>query len=263
MSTITVVPTVDSASTPQRVQLAVTDTGTPNLFATTVTRLDPDGVQRNVRTPDGNPLVLTTSGANRVGTLYDYEAPYGAAVTYSTIESPSTVSAPVTVAESRAWLIDPGQPALSTPITIKQLEGRTRKVNRGVFYPMGRAAAVVQTDGQRKAAEYTLSLYTGTDDDRNELDAVLDGAGVLLLNIPAGNGWGIGAEYVSVGDVTEDRPFTYLGYADRIWSLPITVVDMPIGGSQSSRSYADLFAYTTYAALSAGYPSYTALLAGP
>jgi len=245
------------------VQLAVTDTGTPNLFAANVLRNDPDGVQRPVRTPDGNPLVLTTSGANRVGTLFDYEAPYGAAVTYSTIESPGTVSSPVTVAESSAWLIDPGAPALSVPIRIKQLGGRTRKVNRGVFYPMGRAAAVVQTDGQRKAAEYDLSVYTGTDDDRAELDALLDGAGVLLLNVPAANGWGIGAEYVSVGDVVEDRPFTYLGYADRVWTLPITVVDMPIGGSQSSRTYADLFAFTTYAALSAGYANYTALLAGP
>jgi hypothetical protein len=119
MSTVTVVPTVDLTSTPPSVVLAVTDTGTPNLFATTVTRLDPDGVWRNVRTSDGNPLVLTTSGANRVGTLRDNEAPYGTPVTYSTIESPSTVSSPVTVDETRVWLVDPGTPALSVPIEMR------------------------------------------------------------------------------------------------------------------------------------------------
>src|SRR5206468_5007303 len=183
MSTVTVVPTVDLTSTPPSVQLAVTDTGTPNLFATTVTRLDPDGVWRNVRTPDGNPLVLTTSGANRVGNLVDYEAPYGAPVTYSTLESPAVLASPVTVAEGDIWLIDPGSPALSVPLTLRpgSLAEEVFTVKQGVFYVMGRANPVIQTDGSRNGSQSSLVATTASLDELNALKALLSGAGVLLL----------------------------------------------------------------------------------
>jgi hypothetical protein len=126
MSTVTVAPTVELSNVPPRVRLDVTDSGTPNLFATTVMRLDPDGALRPVRTQDGAPLTLGTSGSNRVGLVYDYEAPYGAPVSYSTLESPSTVSNPVTVDESRVWLVHPGVPALSLPITVAEIGERKR-----------------------------------------------------------------------------------------------------------------------------------------
>lgn len=265
MSTVTVVPTVDLTSTPPSVVLAVTDAGTPNLFATTVTRLDPDGVWRNVRTSDGNPLVLTTSGANRVGTLRDNEAPYGTPVTYSTIESPSTVSSPVTVGETRVWLVDPGTPALSVPIEMRanSFAEESWDVQQGIFWPMGRSTPVVQTDGARKAPASSVTVKIDTLAELADLRALLTGAGVLLLNVPPSANVGVDTAYIAIGKVT-NRRVTDIG-ADpyRAVELPYQVVDMPIGGSQSSRSYADLFAYTTYAQLSAGYSSYTALLAGP
>ena len=263
MSTVTVVPTVELTNVPPRVRLDVTDTGTPNLFATTVNRLDPDGVLRPVRTTDGNPLTLSTSGSDRVGLLYDYEMPYGASVSYSTVESPGTVSAAVTVDESRAWLVHPGVPALSMPITIASIGARTRRAQRGIFYPMGRSTPVVQTDGQRKAAEYSLNIYTATDDDRGRIDALFEDAGVLLLNVPASKGWGITAEYVSVGDMSEARVANFLGYTDRTWELPLVVVDRPSGGSQSQRTLADLLVYPTLADLQAAYPTLADVLAGP
>jgi hypothetical protein len=83
VSTVTVVATVETATTPQRVRLDVTDVGAPNLFTTTVTRLNPDGRVVPVRTLDGNPLTLTTSGANRIGLLYDYEMPTRKASEYT------------------------------------------------------------------------------------------------------------------------------------------------------------------------------------
>lgn len=264
MSTVTVAPTVDMASTPPRVRLDVTDTGTsPSIFSTTVTRLDPDGVLRTVRTPDGNPLTLTTSGATRVGLLYDYAAPYGQPVSYSTQESPGTVSAAVTVGETRSWLLHPGVPTLSQPITIGDLAERLRKIQQGVFYPMGRSTPVVQTDGARRRGEYTLTLWTPDLDARSALLDLLDDGSPLLLNIPAGNGWGLSWEYVAVGDVTERRPVKFLGEPGRFWDLPIVVVDTPIGGSQSGRSYADLLTFASYSELQAAYPSYSAVLAGP
>jgi hypothetical protein len=177
MSTVTVVPTVDLTSTPPSVVLSVTDTGTPNLFATTVTRLDPDGVWRNVRTSDGNPLVLTTSGANRVGTLRDNEAPYGTPVTYSTIESPSAVSSPVTVGETRVWLVDPGTPALSVPIEMRagSFAEESWDVQQGIFWPMGRSTPVVQTDGARKAPASSVTVKIDTLAELADLRALLTG----------------------------------------------------------------------------------------
>lgn len=263
MSTVTVVPTVEPANWPPRVRLDVTDTGTPNLNATTVVRLDPDGVLRPARTEDGNPLPLTTSGANRVGLLYDYEPPYQVPVSYTTLESPTTVSAEVTVPESRVWLIPPGIPELALPITVAEIGERTRKSSRGVFYPMRRKFPVVQTGGQRKAAEYTLRLLSTSLADRDDVESLFEDEGVLLLNVPASKGWGIGAEYVSVGDLNEARPVKFPGEPSRFWDLPLLVVDRPVGGTQAERTYADTESFASYSVLNGAYANYGALTAGP
>jgi hypothetical protein len=263
VSTVTVVATVETATTPQRVRLDVTDVGTPNLFATTVTRLNPDGRVVPVRTLDGNPLTLTTSGANRVGLLYDYEMPYGSPVTYSTQETPTSTSAEVTVDSSKAWLIHPGVPSLSMPITVSDWAARTRKVVRGVFQPMGRATAVVVADGTRKASEYTLTVLTQSQVELDNLAALTSDTSPLLLNVPAGKGWGTPTEYVSIGDIVETRSNRILVDPYRTWQLPCTVVARPAGGTQSARTYTDLLAYATYTDLANRYSDYFSLLAGP
>jgi len=268
MSAITVTATVENSTGPldvPRVRLNVTDTGSsPALFAATVTRLDPDGRVVPVRTNDGNPLVLTTSGTTRVGLLYDYEAPYQAPVTYSTMETPGSSSAAVTVAESKVWLIHPGVPELSMPISVASVGNRTRSISQGVFRPMGRRSPVVQTDGQRKSPEGTLELNTLTLAEAARFEALTDDAGVLLLNVPASFNWGLPTSYVALGDIEEGRLVDYAPEPRRLQNLPYIVVDRPAGGSQSERTYIDLLAqFSSYAALRNAYPSYTALLAGP
>src|SRR5438270_938447 len=114
MSVITVAATVDTVNVPARVQLNVTDTGSPAFVSTTITRLNPDGSTSPVRTSDGNPSPLSGGAA----LLYDYEAPYGQSVTYSSLETPANVSASVTVPASQVWLIHPGTPALSMPVRL-------------------------------------------------------------------------------------------------------------------------------------------------
>lgn len=263
MSTVSVVATVELSNVPPRIKLDVTDTGTPNLFTATVTRLDPDGVNRPVRTPDGNPLTLVTSGANRVGTVYDYEAPYGAPVSYSTQESPGTVSASVTVNESRVWLVPPGVPSLAMPITVADFGNQTRKVQRGVFYPMGREFPVVQTDGRRKAPEGTLQVKTSTLVELSSLLALVADTSVLLLNVPASLQYGVGTSYISIGDVEEVRLVDYAVEQRRYVNLPYQVVDRPVGGTQAARTLADLMVFPSLAALNAAYPTLAALQAGP
>lgn len=263
MSTVTVVPTVEPSNDPPRIRLDVTDTGAPNLFQTTVVRNDPDGRQVPVRTTDGGPLQLTTSGADRIGLLYDYEPQFGASVTYSTLESPATVSASVSLSSARAMLIHPGVPELSRQITIMEAGARQRASRRGVFYPSGRRYPVVQTGGQRQASEWALTLYVATEQERVDLDTLLDDESVLLLNVPVGSPWGIGAEYVSVGDVTEARVVRYLGEPARAVTLPLTVVERPAGGTQAERSLADLVAFPTLADIAAAYATLFDVAAGP
>lgn len=262
MSTVTVTATLEADNTPPRVRLDVVDTGTPAITATTVTRQDPNGTAVPVRTTDGMPLTLTTSGSNRVGLLYDYEAPF-APVTYSTVESPTVVSASVTVPSDRVWLIHPGVPALSMPVTVVSIGARSRKVRQGVHYPMGRATPIVVTDGSRSASEYTLTVRTNTDAERTSLDALLGDSSALLLNVPAGKQWGVMSEYVSVGDSSEERLFQYGREPRRTWSLPCTVVDRPVGGTQAQRTLLDLLDYPTLDSLKAAYPTLNDVLAGP
>ena len=259
MSTVTVAATVEAANVPPRVRLNITDSGTPAVTSVTVTRLNPDGSTTPVRTYDGNPLGLSSS----TGLLYDYEMPYGAPVSYSTVETPANSSAQVTVPISDVWLIHPGVPALSQPVVAAGITARIRPVARGVHRPMGRRNAVVQTDGQRKSPAYTLTIRTTTDADRTALDDLLDDSSVLLLNVPATKQWGITTEYVSVGDSSENRLLQYAREQRRNWELPLIVVDAPVGGSQSQRTLLDLLAYPTLNSLSAAYPTLNALLAGP
>lgn len=264
MSTVTVAPTVDATHLPPRVRLDVTDTGAPALTSTTVLRINPDGSQSTVRTVDGNPLVLSTSGSNQVGLAYDYEMPLGAAVQYTTTTTPTAVSAAVTVTSAAAWLVHVGVPSLSRTIRVREMGDRTRKVAQAVLAPMGRRYPVALTDGARKASTYALTLMTVSDSDRSDLRALLDDAGVLLLNVPATKSWGVTSEYVAIGDATEGRILQYGPEQRRAWTLPCTVVDRPDGGAQSDRTLATVEAeFATLAAAQAAYPTLYAAEVGP
>lgn len=259
MSTIAVTATPDLVNVPPRVKVDVTDSGAPAINTVNVVRTI-GGVSTPVRTLDGNPLTLTTSGSNRVGTLYDYEIPYGQAVTYSTLEYPTGVSASTTLAVTVPWLVHPNIPARSMPITIESSPSHSRSVTRGVFAPMGRAHPIVFTDGRRKGAEGTLRILTQTDVERRALNLALDDAAVLLLNVPSSKAWGISTNYLSVGDVEVERPSRMLVQADRVWSLPYCVVDRPEGGSQAQWTLADLNAtYASLNAIQAAYPTLNAV----
>jgi len=259
MSVITVTATVEASNSPPRVRLDVADTGAPSITTVNITRLDPNGETVPVRTPDGNPLTLNSNA----GLLYDYEMPYGAAVTYSSQETPGNVTTPVTVPETRIWLVHPGVPAVSMPVTVASFGERTRSAKQGVFYPMGRATPVVITDGARKSAESTLELSTRTLQELTDFEELTQDSGILLLNVPAGLGWGVTTSYISVGDITETRLMDYAGEPRRYLTLPFVTVDRPAGGSQSQRTLADLLAFPTLGSLMDNYATFADLLAGP
>lgn len=257
--TVTVTPTVELSNIPARVRLNVS--ASAGETSTTINRLNADGTQTPVRTYDGNPLALSAG----VGLIYDYEMPYGTAVSYTTLESPAAVSAQVTVAVGAPWLIHPGVPALSMPVTLRT--GTLQETNygtaRGVFYPLGRSTPVVQTSGVRHSGSSSLVISTESDDELSALLALASDGGVLYFNPPSRSSHGIDASYISVADVKVSRWSTVASEWGRDVTMPFDVVDRPAGGSQAQRTYVDLLNYATYPALRSRYSSYTSLLSGP
>lgn len=261
--TVTVTPVVDTTNWPPRVRLNVTGTTETQ---TTVNRLNADGTLVPVRTFDGNPLILTGSGGSTTGLVYDYEATFNSAVSFTSAESPTVVSSQVTVPSSTPWLIHPGVPALSMPIVLRpgSLQEEMFGAVQGVFHPMGRVNPVIVTDGARKGSQSSITVILETLNDLAALRALISDAGVLLLNIPADQQYGFSTAYVAISDVRVARLTSISTDPYRDVTLPFYVVDRPAGGSQSQRSYADLLAaYSTYPTLDAAYPNYTAMLAGP
>jgi hypothetical protein len=260
--TVTVTPAVEAAAggLPPRVRLNIAATG--GLASVTVTRLDPDGRIYPVRTATGDPLPMT-GGA---GLLYDYEAPFGQAVFYSSLEDTATVTGSVTVSETRVWLVHPGVPALSTPIElgVGSASEEEWSVQQGVFWAMGRETPLVFTDGGRKAPSSSLSVLTDTATDFQALKSILSDASPLLLNVPTTLGLGLDTDYISIGAVHPRRPSDIGTDTLRVLELPYMVVNRPAGGSQATRTWTDVkITYNTWTDVKAAYPTWFALLTGP
>jgi hypothetical protein len=261
VSVATVTATVDTVNVPARVRLDIADVGSPAFTTVTVTRHNPDGTVSPVRTTDGNPVPMS-GGA---GLVYDYEAPYGAAVTYSTLETPANVTTPVTVPASQVWLIHPGVPSLSLPIRLGRgsFMSRVRAASQAVFKVLGRSTPLVYTDGARKSIASTLVALVQSAGQLAAMEALLADTSVLLLNVPTTLGYNFPTCYVSIGDVTEVPTTELVAETWLTLSMPFTVVDRPAGGTQAARTLADLAVYATLADLAAAYPTLAAVAAGP
>jgi hypothetical protein len=261
---LSITATALSANVPPAVRVDINDTRSPGQAAAlTVVRNDPDGTQAPVRTFDGNPLVLSSG----VGQVYDYEMPLGAAVSYTTIEVPGISSLQVTATSSQVWLVHPGIPSKSQPVTNfmpGSFTKRTLPVVQGVFRPLGRQNAVVVTDGTRKGPESSFTILTTSDTQRLALESLISDASVLLVNVPASMGYNFRSSYVAIGNVDYGPIIDRVTETWMTWTLPVTTVDRPAGGSQSARTYPDILAaYGSYSAVQAHYKSYADVLAGP
>jgi hypothetical protein len=261
MSVITVTATVEASNVPPRVRLNVADTGAPSFATVNITRLDPNGETVPVRTTDGNPLTMNSNA----GLVYDYEMPYGSPVVYSSQETPGNVTAPVTVPETRIWLVHPGVPAVSMPIELRagSLSEESYPVTQGVFYPMGRKNPVVVNSGVRHGPESKLTVAIDSVSDLAAIRALVADAGTLLLNIPPGLSLGFDTSYIAVSDIRASRLTDIGSDPYRNWDLPFVTVDRPAGGSQSQRTLADLLAFPSLGSLMDNYATFADLLAGP
>ena len=231
--TITLTPEPDA--TPPRVRIDVTDL-TSALTSVTVRRLDPDGRYRKVRTSDDGPLVLEAGAA----TLYDYEAPYGQLVTYTT-DAAGSPSVTTTLDVADIWLIHLQVPARSVLVPkVSDLGNRSYDLDVGVFPILEREFPLTATAGARQAASGTLTVGTFTLAELQALKDVLADGSVLLLNVPQSLGWGFPTSYLQFFGVDENRVIDYGPWQHRDWPLPYQTVDRPAGGTQAGVSWNDV-----------------------
>ena len=171
-------------------------------------------------------------------TGYDYEMPFGEDViytvtSYDNVNQTGTplatqISQAVNVPADRAWLIYPGNPSASRRVRIQAMGDLTRVVSRGVFYPHGRRDAIVVSD-RRQSSSGTLTLYTDDRQDRNDVLDLVNLGQVLLLNVDPALGFDIDWQYISIGDVVENRPSAQLTQTHRFITLPYVVTERPAG----------------------------------
>lgn len=249
MATLTVTATEHPETTPPSVRLDITASGTPTVTSATVFRTDVGGRTYPVRTSDGG--ALPVSGG--VATLWDYEIPYGTTSVYSVAATgATTVTDTALLNVTSPWLVHPGVPSRSRPISVAEFGEVVRTADRGVFAVIGRSDPIAISGGARNAGAGVLEVWTDTDSERVALELLLSDSTPLLLNMPASLSWGVESCYVSIGDVTAARPVVYAGQPRRDWSLPYQIVSRPAGGSQSLRTWATVATeYATWADVAA------------
>lgn len=212
---------VDSAAS----SVLVTVTGASGPTAE-ILRVESSGAKTPVR--NGDPGTLLGGG----WIDHDYEAPLDQPVTYqlaapSNFNSVQATSMPVTVASlDQTWLKHPGRPDLNMPIKVTGWPQRTYGIAQGVFNVVGRKYPVVKSS-LRYAPIGDMTVLTETADELDGMRALLSEPSILLLQAPAG--YDVGSVYVAVGEVGEERISPAGADPVRNWTLPLTVVEAPVG----------------------------------
>jgi len=171
-------------------------------------------------------------------------------------------SDPVTLDVTDVWLVYPGVPTMSVPVSpwnVESLESRTRSARSATLQPLGRTFPIVVSD-VRSAPETGITIATETLDQRNALNNALGRGVPLLLNVPPSLGWGVTYEWMAVGDVTE--AYFNRGLSPvRTFTLPYRVVTRPVGAQISEWTYTGVLgAYGAYRSLLTAHATYTHLV---
>ncbi|WP_431781699.1 hypothetical protein [Streptomyces chumphonensis] len=213
-------------------------------------RVGADGQRSLVRGPDG--LMDRVLLEQDLLVVEDYEAPLGVPVRYVadfTDESGADVGErrtdTVTIDPgdvNLAWLKDVILPHRNAQVVVQRAPDWARPIEQGVYRVRGRRNAVVHAD-VRGGLEGPLSVWTRSDEERAALHWLLDSGHTLLWQ--AAPGMGVEDVYVQVGEVTEARVSGFASEAWRVWTLPLTQVDMPAAAGvagTAGRSWRDVLA---------------------
>lgn len=216
MATISGTPNTSDAS------VSLTLGSLASITTLSVTRNDPDGISRAVRSA----TTIATGGATTLA-LFDYECPLDVAVTYTLTPntgSPVTSSAVTIVTDGMTyWLKNVASAPLSRTVQVGSMSPVKRKARvLGAYDVLGRSNPVVVQD-IRGGREATFTLVTDDAAQASGLRALLASGFVLFLQCPASIAFP--DMYFVAGDVEEE--FVAAMQPDRLWSVPFTEVDSP------------------------------------
>lgn len=188
------------------------------------------------RRDPNSPWVYIRSGASMDCTAghvvaYDFEPPFDVGVEYRAIQltPPGTeqlVSAKTVLASrGSTWLKDPTFPSKSMRLLeVTSLPQLTYGARAGVFSIIDRPKPIAVA-ARRQSWTGELKFTTQSLAQRDRVNGLLERGQVLLLSTPGG--YGIGNQYLHVGDVVEERLTELVTEATRAWTLPITCVERP------------------------------------
>lgn len=221
----------------------------------------------------GSPVTLVgpaPGAGNRIGYLYDTEMPLDVAVQYRSTNNLGTVTTagPVTVVSSGfAWLKDPARPwanirlddcsdtpvptKCSTPLTEPAIGlvgdglGSEEYAADFTLFPILNRTRPADVYAYRKDATTSWRVVSKTLTSMNTLKTFYAWGGPILLQLPPVYGWP--DRYYQPAEAVVSRLSRDLRVPYRLWDVPLTVVDVPIGAAQGTCENNWCILGTTYA----------------
>ncbi len=222
--------------------------------------------QSVVRGPDG-PMQGVPVVSEQM-TLEDYEAPIGVDVWYRYEQydagtgafdgGGTSLSTALTVPDpSDVWIKDVLQPQRNVLVRASVAPDWVMPIEQTEYRIRGRQNSVILSD-VRGGLTGTLAVWTDTDDQRQALRFALAPGHTLLFQFPPG--LGLEDVYAAVADAGPGRVVPYGGEPRRLWQLPLTEQDAPIGGVGGSAGWTVQDVVTTWPTVLAVANSYATVL---
>lgn len=221
----------------------------------------------------GSPVTLVgpdPGAGNRIGYLYDTEMPLDVAVQYRSTNNLGTVTTagPVTVVSSGfGWLKDPARPwanvriddctdtpvptMCATPLTEPAVsliaDGLGAEEYAGDFtlFPVLNRPRPADVYAYRKDATTSWRILSKTLTSMDTLNTFYAWGGPIFLQLPPAYGWP--DRYYQPAEVVVSRVSNILTVPYRMWDVPLTVVDAPVGAPQGTCENNWCILGTTYA----------------
>lgn len=160
------------------------------------------------------------------------------AITIETLGAQYTLSEtadPVTVGPTEGWLIHPGKPSLSVPLSlrmdrtgVKELGEITGESTTTLHYPIGSARPIAVNSGPRLDDTIAMVLATTTREELSAVRGLLRDQTPILVRFPAAHAMEFEEGFYSVGRLSINRLAQVPGLSLRHVTLPLTATGSPI-----------------------------------
>jgi hypothetical protein len=229
----------------------------------------------------GSPITLVgpdPSAGSRIGYVYDSEAPFNTALRYRSTSNLGVVTTDgpvtVTVAAGVSWLKDPARPwanlrldectptpvpyscdpPASEPAINLVASGLLDETRAGDFtlFPVLNRPRPADVFAYRKDVVTSWQVVSKTLTSMNSLTTFYAWGGPIFIQLPPEYGWP--DRYYQPGDTKTSRLSYDLRQPYRLWDVPLTVVDSPVGAAQgqATNNWCVVDAqYATYAQMAA------------